>query len=225
MVDYSKLDPETRAFALVGQFLQCWAGMENSLHAAIGAALSIEPDKLKILCANIEFGNKIYTLRTLIDASSIFQKEEKGKLQKALRELGEYAKIRNMIAHNQFQPDDANDGVQFSAIKARGTFDTAGEIWSANRFEDEQKKIQEFQSLLERLKSWFENRPLTPPEYKRMYRPHFDGDTGFSYWSGPMTRAISPALASLLYLQSQAPPDSDPAIQKNDPQNPPKPEE
>jgi hypothetical protein len=43
--------------------------MESSLHEAIGAALALEDVKLQILCANIEFGSKIYILRTLIDAS------------------------------------------------------------------------------------------------------------------------------------------------------------
>jgi hypothetical protein len=35
MVDLRDLDPETRCFALVGQFLQAWSVLEQSLRAAI----------------------------------------------------------------------------------------------------------------------------------------------------------------------------------------------
>jgi hypothetical protein len=50
-----KLDPMTRCFTPVGWFPHAWALMENSLHAAIGEALVIEPRKLQILCANMGF--------------------------------------------------------------------------------------------------------------------------------------------------------------------------
>lgn len=47
MTDFKDLDPETRACALVGQFLQAWSAMELALRDAIGAALKIEVDKCK----------------------------------------------------------------------------------------------------------------------------------------------------------------------------------
>src|SRR5580700_11398979 len=58
MANFENLDPHTRCFALVGQFLQSWSVMERSLQNAIGAALSIETTKLQILCANIRFRDK-----------------------------------------------------------------------------------------------------------------------------------------------------------------------
>ena len=69
MADFQELDPETRAFAMVGQFLQTYAKMEEALHDAIGTALSIDPIKMKILAVNFEFSKKIQILRTLIDIS------------------------------------------------------------------------------------------------------------------------------------------------------------
>jgi hypothetical protein len=73
MTEFQDLDPETRAFAMVGQFLQSYAKMEEALHDAIGTALSIDPIKMKILAVNIEFSKKIHILRTLIDISESLQ--------------------------------------------------------------------------------------------------------------------------------------------------------
>jgi hypothetical protein len=77
MADFKNLDPETRAFAMVGQFLQTYAKMEEALHDAIGTALSIDPIKMKILAVNIEFSKKIQILRTLIDISESFTDDER----------------------------------------------------------------------------------------------------------------------------------------------------
>jgi hypothetical protein len=137
MTEFESLDPKTRCYALVGQFLQAWSVMESSLHKAIGAALAIEATKLQILCANIEFGAKIYILRTLIDAAANFPKDEKPKLQATLQGLAEYAKIRNMIAHHPFQPDESKTGVEFLVVKARGKFGLPKEVWLYERFQSE----------------------------------------------------------------------------------------
>ena len=58
MTDVSKLEPEARAFAIVGQFLQLFALMESALHSAIGTALQIEDVKMQILGVNIDFNKK-----------------------------------------------------------------------------------------------------------------------------------------------------------------------
>jgi hypothetical protein len=80
MTDLRDLDPKLRCFASVGQFLHHWSAMELSLHAAIGAALQIEPVQLQILCANIHFRDKIHILMTLIDVSQ-FPAAEKAERQ------------------------------------------------------------------------------------------------------------------------------------------------
>lgn len=108
MADFDQLAPEIRCVELVGQFLQAWSVMEGSLHKAIGAALEIEEIKLHILCAHIQFRGKISILRTLIDTSTL--KDEKDELQSSLKDLADCAGKRNMMAHNQFQPDDFEKG-------------------------------------------------------------------------------------------------------------------
>jgi len=42
MIDFKSLDPEIRAYALIGQFLKCWSDLEQQIHEAIGAALGLD---------------------------------------------------------------------------------------------------------------------------------------------------------------------------------------
>ena len=99
MTDFKGLDPETRCYALVGQFLQVWSAMELALHNAIGAALSIEVVKLKIVCANMRFGDKTNILRTLVDVSS-FSKDEKARDKRKLKALSRHSSKRNITTHS-----------------------------------------------------------------------------------------------------------------------------
>jgi hypothetical protein len=200
MAYLDNLPPDIRCFALVGQFFHAWARMESALHGAISSALSIDVDKVKILCANIEFGNKTYILRTLVDVASAFSKDDKQRFQKAIKELGEYAKVRNMVAHHPFEPDEATKGVKFLVVKARGKYDLPEEKWSPDQFGKERDAIDEYRSVLEQIKSVFDAQPLPPPEYERALRPYLDPYMGSDAW--PMRRTMSPTL--LLYLQSQA---------------------
>jgi hypothetical protein len=198
--------------------------MENSVHSAIGAALAIEAAKLNILCANIEFGNKIYILRTLIDISSGF--DNKKDLQKTLVALAEYAKVRNMIAHHQFEHAPSSDGVRFVVVKARGKYDEPEEIWSPDRFKTERDEVARYQSVLDRIKASFDAKPLPPTDYARALRPHYYGGGGdWDEMYAPRSRSISPALWNHLSPQAQAPPDSDPPSPGTSPQTPEEPRE
>jgi hypothetical protein len=215
MADFQDLDPETRCFALVGQFMQAWAVMESSLHNAIGAALRVEITGLKILCANIEFGAKLYILRTLIDVSPIFPKEEKRKLQATLRELAEYAKLRNMIAHNPFQPDESKKGVEFLAVKARGKYELPKEVWLDEQFRNEGATIDQYRSLLDGLGTRFRARPLTRKNSTAAMHPFFP----------PRRTQTSPALWDYLARQAEAPLSTDPPSPEKNAQTPDKPQE
>ena len=104
MTDLRDLDPPIRCFAVVGQFLHHWSTMELSPHAAIGAALQIEPVQLQILCANIRFRDTIHILRTLIDVSQ-FTASVKDDAKRKTRKLGNHARRRNILAHDPFLPD------------------------------------------------------------------------------------------------------------------------
>jgi hypothetical protein len=99
MTEFQDLDPETRAFAMVGQFLQTYAKMEEALDDPIGTALSIDPIKMKILAVNIEFSKKIKILRTLIDISESFTDDERTDKKSKCKKMITFAENRNIVAH------------------------------------------------------------------------------------------------------------------------------
>jgi hypothetical protein len=187
MADFQTLDHETRAFALVGQFLRAWSTMENSLHEAIGAALSIEAPKLQILCANIRFQDKTNILRTLVDIAPGLPAEEKAELNKSLRELADYSASRNMIAHDPFRPNSAATGVEFLTVKAKGRFELPSVVWNADRFQQEGATVDQYRALLDGLRDRFRIRPLGPESFVQDHMP----------WMIPMQRTMSPVLKSL----------------------------
>jgi hypothetical protein len=69
MTDFKDLDPETRAYALIGQFLKRWSNLEQQIHEAIGAALGLDETRRYILCANLQLRDKINVLRTWKEAT------------------------------------------------------------------------------------------------------------------------------------------------------------
>ena len=119
MTDFKDLDPETRAYALVGQFLQAWSAMELALRDAIGAGLDIEAVKLQIISSNLSFRDKVNILRTLVDVFFLSE-DEKAQAKSKLQKLSEDSAKRNMIAHALFRADATKTGVEFLTVKARG---------------------------------------------------------------------------------------------------------
>jgi hypothetical protein len=171
MVDFEELDPQTRCFALVGQFLQAWSLMENSLHNAIGAALAIETIKLQILCANMRFRDKTNILGTLINVVNFLSVEEKTQIQKRLRDLADYSPARNMMAHDAFYPDESKEGVEFLVVKAKGgKFDTPAVVWNADRFQSEGAKVDQYRRFLDEVADSFLAQPLPPQNYSAALR-------------------------------------------------------
>jgi hypothetical protein len=225
MADFDDLDPQTRCFALVGQFLQAWSVMENSLHTAIGAALAIEPIKIRILCANMRFRDKIHVLGTLFDVGPYFGEQNKEQMRKDLRSLADYSSIRNMMAHDPFRPDESQKGVEFLTVKAKGRFGLPDIIWGVEKFQTELKQIDQYRAFLEELATAFKAQPIPPTNYASAllrFLPEY-GQGDFL----PMQHMMSPALQDHLSRQAQAVPDLslDPSTGEIKPQTPPKPEE
>jgi hypothetical protein len=153
MTDFKSLDPEIRAYALVGQFLKRWSELETRIHEAIGAALGIDETRRYILCANLHLKDKIHVLQSLVHQSS-FSSEVKEETNKELTAILNYTK-RNMIAHDAFDPDPEGDGVVFLPVKARQTFSRPRERWSIAKFEEEGQTISGFSENVTRLKAKF----------------------------------------------------------------------
>jgi hypothetical protein len=207
MADFQDLDPETRCFALVGQFLHAWSTMEKALHNAIGAALNIEATKLQILVANVRFRDKINILNTLIDiAPFLTRDEDKAPLKKRLRALAEYSGVRNMVAHDPFQPSAPNDGVEFNPIKAKGKFELPNIIWDITKFQEEVAIINSYRDFIEIIHDQFRMQPLPEQSYADALIP-FQRRRG---WRVPRQQQMSPALWVYLARQAEAPPSTDP---------------
>ncbi len=221
MSDFDELDPETRSFALVGQFLQAWSVMEASLHAAIGAALAIEDTKLDILCANIRFRDKVHILATLVDIQPYFAAPDKEQFRKDLREIADYAGTRNMMAHDPFHADASGKGVEFLMVKAKGKFDLPNVVWSAEKFQTEGRLIDQYKKFLEGLATAFSRQPMNYADALRRFLEQGQDK------SWPMQRTMSLVLQDYLSRQVPTPPDSNPHPSNDGTtaQTPPKPEE
>jgi hypothetical protein len=156
MTKLESLDPDTRCFALVGQFLHAWSTMELCLHDALAAGLRLSDLMQFILCANLQLWAKISVLRTIVDVSSLSADERK-KFSGQLQSLGKYSGARNMVAHNPFEPDrDEGDpkkqGVTFGTVKAKGGFSLPPTTWSQAKFKEEMDKVDVYASDLIRLR-------------------------------------------------------------------------
>jgi hypothetical protein len=207
MTDIQDLDPETRAFAMVGQFLQAYAKMEETLHNAIGAALSIDPIKMKILAVNIEFSKKIQILRTLIDISESFTDDQRKTTKSECRKMITFAENRNIVAHTYFGPDKTNKGVEFKTVKASGDFSMTGKVWLDEQFRHEIAQVADFEKLLGDIETKFQSTPVDPS----LYVSAFQQDPS---WYAPIESTRRQTMRAALYPQPpEVPefPDSGPA--------------
>ena len=197
MTDFTSLDPDTRCYALVGQFLQAWSAMELSLRDAIGAALRIEVAKLQIICSNLRFRDKTNILRTLIDISSQ-PDDQKDQAKKELKKLEDHSGIRNMIAHDPFGPDPTKTGVEFFTVRAKGKFETPNIVRSPEQFAQEISVLGEYTKVIDDIRRRFEEQPLPETSYAKALLPFLQED-----WPVPMRRTMSPALLDAISQPDQ----------------------
>jgi len=227
MADFEHLDPQTRCFALVGQYLQAYSVMEGALHEAIGAALAVEPIKVTILTANLRFQDKTHILRTLVDVANA-PEDQKARVQSRLRKLSRLAGKRNMIAHDPFHPDETKTGVEFLTVKAKGEFSTPNVVWSPHRFEQEGKLLDGFRRFLREIELCFAKQPPRLNYASALLR-FLEPPTDTWWWASgqtpmPMRNTASSSPSNPPSQPNQAHPDSDPASHKTSVQKPDNPE-
>ncbi len=208
MADFSKLDPETRAFAMVGQFLSAFSKMEKALDDAIGAALSITEPSMSVLSLYIPFRDKTYSLATLIYLSDGFSDAEKKVFKTELiRNLGEYSKTRNMVAHSEFEPDESRQGVQFLTIKAKGAFSLPRVVWLDAEIQRELNLISQYETLLGDIEQRLRNKP---PDVARYWQQSRHDEP----MQDPLSMPRGPSQSLLAWLSQQACQDSCPPNQE-----------
>ncbi|MER9674496.1 hypothetical protein [Mesorhizobium sp. M0208] len=111
------LDPDLRAFTLVGAFMGYFALLEVGINAAIGQVMGIEGARLTIVGRNMGFDEKIKTLRALVDFF-IVGKEQAQKFDALATRARKCGELRNRIAHTPFRQSPKSDGVEFFLVSA-----------------------------------------------------------------------------------------------------------
>lgn len=127
------MDPDVRAFALVGAFMGYFALLEAGINSTMSNVLEINGLRAAIVTRNMSFDDKLKTLRALI-AEFIIDKEE----AKAFDELAKRAKkcgeTRSIVAHTPFYRSAQSDGVEFFATSANSTFRSIDMDWTVDEF-------------------------------------------------------------------------------------------
>lgn len=225
MTVFQDLDPETRAFALVGQFLHRWAAMESELNQCIRTSFKLTPTMNHIICGNFTVYDKLTILRTIIFVSALDVDSERIKFNKLLRRIGKYAFHRNMIAHTSFQTNHPKAGVQFAHIKAKGTYETTPIIWTVRRFEQEGIVLDCLEKQLNELNERLRAAPIRDIAYEQLLRASISLPWGSVDWPVPMRHTMTPALLNHLSLPILPLLDSDSAKAETMPQTPETPRE
>lgn len=127
------IDPDTRAFTLVGAFMGHFALLEEGINAALGEVLEVKGIRRAIVARNMSFDDKIKTLRTLVNTFILNQSHAKDfdDLAKRARKIGE---TRNVVAHTPFRRSAQSDGVEFFAFSASSTLKFIEMDWPIDEF-------------------------------------------------------------------------------------------
>jgi hypothetical protein len=155
MPDYASLDPETRCYALVGQYLYRITLLETCINAAIQTAIRVTDLMRFILCANITIRVKIAILRSLLSASNLTDSERQHYDSVLINISDDVLSNRNMIAHEQFRPDREGIGVEFLRVKSKKDLSLPSEVWLVPDFKRECAKVESLSNEIARLMERF----------------------------------------------------------------------
>ncbi|RWC15934.1 MAG: hypothetical protein EOS52_07215 [Mesorhizobium sp.] len=143
------LEPDMRAFTLVGAFMGYFALLEVGINAAIGEVIGITGARLSIVSRNMGFDDKIKTLRALVDFH-IADLSQAAKFDELARRARKYGEFRNIVAHNPFRRSHISDGVEFFQTSASSKLDFPKMDWSIDEF---LKRIDEINQIDNDLRS------------------------------------------------------------------------
>jgi hypothetical protein len=199
------LTPETSSLALVGRFLKRVCDLEEKLNEAIAGILNIDDTKRFILCANIQFRNKIYILSSFVRNSSLTD-SDKEQFVAELTKMGNLYSDRNTIAHQYFKLAPAGDGIIFSIVHVKGGTAPLETPWTKTKFDDLDNLLDGLMATATRLRIALIGGTFVLRRHDLNWLDVF----GQAYTPLPMQHMISPALHDSLSHQTQSPPDSSP---------------
>jgi hypothetical protein len=161
MSDLSNLDPNVRAWAMVGSFLQAWSYVEAQLNDLLGKALNLNSTQTFIVTSNLQFRDKIHIARTALNSSVSVSADERERLDKRLLAISDYSsKRRNMAAHHMFGPSKDKKGVTFLVVKAKGKLSLPDVTWSLKDLNVILETLAGFQTELREIQAKISNEAL-----------------------------------------------------------------
>jgi hypothetical protein len=128
-----KLDPETKAFALVGAFIGSFALLEEGINIAFGDVMGIKGTRRAIVCRNMEFDDKILALRALVDRY-ISDETEARRFDDLAKRASEFGTLKSRVVHTPFRPSPTSDGVQFFLMISGSKLKRPDMDWSIDDF-------------------------------------------------------------------------------------------
>ncbi|MGR9415881.1 hypothetical protein [Rhizobium leguminosarum] len=131
--DLLELNPDMRAFALVGAFMGYFALMEAGINAALGEVLEAKGARAAIITRNMTFDDKIKTLRTLVDFF-ILDKQKAAEFDELARRARKFGEMRNIVAHTAFRGSSKSNGVEFFTMEANSKLKFPETDWSIDDF-------------------------------------------------------------------------------------------
>lgn len=139
--DLHSMRADSKAIALVGNYMRYFALMEGVLNMALTDALAHNDELTSLVVVrNIQLSTKLSVLRALFRLAHMDADEEKKHL-KTLDRIETIAREeRNMVAHNSFGITDSGKEVTFSVVKARGKLSFPNVVWT---FADFGKRFRE----------------------------------------------------------------------------------
>src|SRR5690606_1405097 len=124
-----------QGFKLIGEFMFRWADLERAINDGICVLLSLGELEGAIVEANMQFRDKIHTLRTCVQLWGFGSEEWEANADKFLVKVGNMGGLRNTVAHNLFIPRKGGDGVKFYVTQAKGKLAWPETNWTKKDFE------------------------------------------------------------------------------------------
>ncbi|PDT50467.1 hypothetical protein CO661_02290 [Sinorhizobium fredii] len=146
------LDPDMRAFTLVGAFLGYFALLERGVDAALGEVLEVNSIRGAIVARNMSFDDKIKTLRTLVDRF-VTDKTQAKNFDELAKRARNFGATRNVVAHTPFRRSSKSDGVEFFPLSASSTLEYPEMDWPIDEFLRQIDAITETDNALRSLES------------------------------------------------------------------------
>lgn len=144
------LDPDERAFLLVGAYIGHFALLELGINNALKTVLKLDVAASLIVTRNMTFDEKIKNLRALVKAF-VRNKEEAKRFDELAKEARKISELRNVIAHTPFHGSSITDGVSFFVTKASSTLELEDLDWSIDQFVEQIDHVRQIDNRLREL--------------------------------------------------------------------------